>query len=303
MMNGHTAKQTKISARVCLAITVLLFTYASNTLACNPELDDCVPIGQFEFQLGLGLGVRTNPISNSDDIPLVLIPRISYYGKHFFIDNLDIGYSAYESESSQLNLLITPGYDSVYFHRSDPRNFFIEVTTSVPVSDVLTNNPGQEASGDRSFEIHQDQLKDRDLAVLAGFEYLWFGRRNEFKLMVLGDISDTHDGTEIRAAYRHLFRIGTHQVGIAAGINHKNEKLLDYYYGLDADEIPGGLLTYRVKDDYTALIGFDWEKPSMSRWRWLGKLNYEVIGENIRNSPLVKDDAVITFFIGKTYAF
>jgi len=93
---------------------------------CDTPTEDCVPVGHWNFGLAVGGGVRTNPVADSDNIPLVLIPHISYYGKRVFLDNLDFGVTLAESDANTLSLLASPGYDRVFFYRSDLQNFFIE---------------------------------------------------------------------------------------------------------------------------------------------------------------------------------
>ena len=66
---------------------------------CQGPTDDCVAIGRWNFSVALGAGVRTNPLVNGKDIPLIVIPQVSYYGKRFFIDNLDLGFTLIEKGS------------------------------------------------------------------------------------------------------------------------------------------------------------------------------------------------------------
>lgn len=83
---------------------------------------DCVAIGQWQFNLGVGLGVRLNPLVAGDDTPLLVLPEVSYYGRRFFLRNLDMGFTLVETARHQLNLLATPSYDQMYFNRWDPLN-------------------------------------------------------------------------------------------------------------------------------------------------------------------------------------
>src|SRR5690606_17128815 len=76
--------------------------------------------------LGIGAGVRTNPLVGTADLPLVLVPQVNYNGERFFIQNLDFGVIVWQNDSQQLNLLATPSYDQVFFHRWSPGNFFID---------------------------------------------------------------------------------------------------------------------------------------------------------------------------------
>lgn len=97
---------------------------------CKGASDDCVAVGRWNISVALGAGVRTNPLLHGEDIPLVLVPQISYYGKRFFLDNLDFGFTLAERGASTFNLIATPGYDRVFFYRSDLQNFFIGFPTS-----------------------------------------------------------------------------------------------------------------------------------------------------------------------------
>lgn len=86
-------------------------------------VDDCVEVGAWRLNLGVGAGLRSNPLHSGDDIPLVLLPEVSYYGERLFVENLEMGFTLLEDSRHQLNALVTPGYDQMYFNRWDPFNF------------------------------------------------------------------------------------------------------------------------------------------------------------------------------------
>ena len=54
------------------------------------------------MSVSLGIGSRSNPVMGESDIPLVVIPQISYYGKRFFLENLDLGVTLYEGAVEHL---------------------------------------------------------------------------------------------------------------------------------------------------------------------------------------------------------
>lgn len=93
---------------------------AENPVQCQ---QDCVPVGEWSFRLGIGAGVRVNPLNDGDDTPLVLLPELSYYGKRFFLKNFELGYTFLETDRHQLNGLVSPSYDQMLFNRWDPLNF------------------------------------------------------------------------------------------------------------------------------------------------------------------------------------
>ena len=93
---------------------------ASPTASCTPN---CVEVGSWSLSVALGLGLRTNPLAEGDDTPLVVLPELNYYGKRFFLRNLEFGLNLFESRRHQFNVLLTPGFDQVHFNRWDVRNF------------------------------------------------------------------------------------------------------------------------------------------------------------------------------------
>lgn len=102
---------------------MLLFAVSLDVAAQPACQENCVEVGAWRVNLGLGLGMRGNPLHGGEDIPLVLLPEVSYYGERFFLKNLEMGFTLFEDDRHQLNALITPGYDQMYFNRWDPFNF------------------------------------------------------------------------------------------------------------------------------------------------------------------------------------
>ena len=103
---------------------------ANTSYACTSTSDNCVEIGRWELGLSLGLGTRSNPILNKEDIPLFILPSVSYYGERFFVDDLLAGYTLFEDDVQMVNAIATVSYDQMYFSSSDANNFTLENTVS-----------------------------------------------------------------------------------------------------------------------------------------------------------------------------
>ena len=67
---------------------------------CSAASSECVAVGHWNVEIELGGGVRTNPLVGGENIPLVLIPHISYYGRRFFLDDLDVGFTIADTGSN-----------------------------------------------------------------------------------------------------------------------------------------------------------------------------------------------------------
>src|SRR6202166_5021480 len=128
---------------IAAAAVLLLFCSGATPAeeGCAASSDDCVPVGGWSLSVALGAGVRTNPLVHGQDIPLVVVPQFSYYGKRFFIDNLDPGVTVFEGASNGLMLLASRGYDRFFFYRSDLQNIIFGATPAGVGIDVSATSP------------------------------------------------------------------------------------------------------------------------------------------------------------------
>jgi MipA family protein len=155
---------------------------------CAGPSRDCVAVGRWNFDVSLGAGVRTDPVAAEANIPLILIPHVSYYGERVFLEDLDFGVTLIEGAASTLSLIASPGYDRVYFYRSDLQNYFV---TGVPFSPEYTvAQPTVERFPPRA----------RDWTYLAGPEWTFATHGVSGQLDVLHEVTGQNNGTEVRAA-------------------------------------------------------------------------------------------------------
>ncbi len=293
------------------ALTTVLIS--GSALACDPQTEDCVEVGSWQFSLGIGAGVRTNPVEDASDIPLVLLPEVNYTGEHFFIDNLDFGAFLWESDSQQLNLLVTPSYDQVYFHRWSPSNFFIDANSFAtaaksdtevgpeenPVIDINDKNmlvaPTDQATQERD-------LRDRHTAGMGGLEYYLYTPLVDIQLVLLSDFTAVHYGEEARISLGKYWASGRHSVSTSFGAIWQSREIINYYYGVtsaEADERG----PYATDAAWTPLASVDWNYQLTERWDVRLLANYRQLPDEIAASPLINDNKVITVFIGGVYHF
>ena len=148
---------------------------------CPPEI--CTEIGKWQFGLSIGLGLRSNPLYNSNDIPLVLLPRVSYYGERFFLENLEAGWTLAETDAWMFNALVTPSYDGVFFNRWDPGNIFTDIVADSSAVEGSADNAGDDVnsgtennaadSADNQTQIDPDELSKRRFSYLGGLDISW----------------------------------------------------------------------------------------------------------------------------------
>ncbi len=326
---------TDILVRACpLAALLLASSLASPSLAdddaghCEHSSARCVATGTWDIQLALGAGLRTNPIAGADDVPLVLIPQVTYYGKRFFFDNLDLGYTLVDRRDWMVNLLITPSGDGLYFFEDDWGRFFLQGGLNTlganfsPAPDSPTEPPA--VADEDAFEGPQEDqreqespapanpeptqvspppLRDRNIAALAGVETSGDFGRFQWQLQALSDVSGVHNGEELRFAVSTGTRRDANQLGISLGFSWKSAEVMEYYYGVTQGESSGARPAYRPGSGTAPFVRLSWNRPVNEQWRWLASRQYEHLREAVRHSPLTDQNKVMQIFVGGVYHF
>ncbi len=301
---------------LCICLTVLLFCLsvvkAEAGEWCEESSSDCAEVGEWKVAIGVGAGVRTNPVADSDDIPLIILPSVSYYGKRFYFENLNLGYQLVESKRYDFSLTLSPGRDHLFFNEWSLGNFSVngtEVTSVEASSDEipLSATVGQEdivqpSSDGRSYE-YTASLRDRKLSVLAGVDLHYYINSFSLGLQVLHDVRGIHDGAEVRAALRHEKSIGKTTFSSAFGLIWQDSNTLDYYYGIDEDEVESSALAYQVDSGFSPFGRLDIVYQVNDHWSLKATGYYRALADSVADSPIVDESGYTSVFIGGVYHF
>jgi outer membrane protein len=250
---------------------------------CTAPSADCVAVGEWDLSVAIGIGERSNPIAGNDDIPLFVIPQLSFYGKRFFLDNLEFGYTLIETESHSLNLIATPGYDRVFFFRNDPQNFFVPGVG-------LVSAPGEADVSEEMTRVEIAARRARSTTYFTGTEWLFELGRSVGQLSALYEATGRHKGYEVRGAFAVPLVQATASLVLSAGFTWKSSQVVDYYYGIDGYYEPG--------DAFNPFVKLGFSQPISERCSFTAFVHYERLGSSIADSPLVTEDAVTTAFAG-----
>ncbi len=269
--------------------------HAATDDECKEASSECVPVGGWNFSISIGAGVRTDPVVHESTIPLVVIPHISYYGAHFFLDDLDVGYSFIDTDHNNLSLIATPGYDRVYFYRSDLQNIFVTGFTNFnstgSSSQPANNNNGTTSvPATKRFPWHT-----RSVTYLAGPEWTFKAHGLTGQLDVVREITGHNHGDEIRAAIGlPLSKKGDDWVA-DAGLTWKSSAIVNYYYGA-----PG---VYQAGSALDPFVKLGYSHPLKGKWKVTGFVQVERLSNAIADSPIVNARFVTTAFVGTVYSF
>jgi hypothetical protein len=112
--------------------------------------------------LALGYGKRTNPLIQSDDIPVILDVDVAWFGKRWFFDNGDLGFALLDEPAFTTSLVARVNSDRVFFGKTNARfvnfsyqgaNFastpLVDSTTGAPVEMLVRVDPPSTTSARR----------------------------------------------------------------------------------------------------------------------------------------------------------
>jgi outer membrane protein len=257
----------------------------------------------WRFGVGLGYGQRTNPLIQSEDIPVVVDLDIAWFGERWFFDNFDLGFALVDNSRFTANVVARLNSDRAFFGKTNTRYVNFTITSGgeqVPIAAP----PGPADSPDQGIvEPVQLKVPDRDYAVELGLEMLFDGEWGHATLRAFHDVSNTHEGYEISADYSYRWVRGRFTIAPSVGVAYKSAELSDYYWGVHADEVLPTLQGYQVDG------GIGWEAGLRTSYyitksmRVAVSANYEQLTHNIALSPLVAEPYVIGYFAGLAWQF
>ena len=255
------------------------------------------PERSWRFGVGLGYGERSNPLIQSEDIPVIVDLDIAWFGERWFFDNFDLGFELFDHDLFTTNIVARVNSDRSFFGKTNTRYVNFSLTAggaAVP----LPAAPGTDFSPPLELKVPK-----RDYAVELGLEMLLDGEWGQSTLRAFHDVSGTHRGYEISADYSYRFTHGRFSIAPSAGVAYKSAKLSDYYWGIHADEVGPTLFGYEAD------AGFGWEAGLRAsyyltkRARLAMSANYERLHDSVADSPIVERPYVLGYFAGVAWQF
>lgn len=279
---------------------LVLWGLASLAVADSAPAPGPVEPPERHWRLGLafGYGERTNPLIQSDKIPVLVDVDVAWFGKRWFFDNGDVGFSLLDRPAFTLNAVARVNTDRAFFSKTNTRFINFQYLAAGGTGDFAPTGGAPPPAEPQPFKPPK-----RDYAIEAGFEALFDGEWGAATLHGFRDVSGTHDGFEVGADYDWRYTRGRFSVAPSVGVEYKSRKLNDYYWGVHADEASLTIIEYHVD------AGFGWHAGLRTNYyvtkhlRAALSVNYERLQNSVAESPLVKDDYVLGFFSGFAWTF
>jgi outer membrane protein len=251
---------------------------------------------QSPWRLGvaLGHGARSNPLIQSEDVPIAVDVDVAWFGERFFFDNGDAGFTVIDSGAITANVVGRINSDRVFFGKTDTE--LVRIGAAVgQATDVAVGAPLAQPA--------ELTVPDRDYAVELGFEVLADGRWGQLQLAAHHDVSGTHDGYEIFLDYGYGWRRQRWYIEPSIGLAYKSDELNDYYWGIRPDEAGAALPAYRAGSGVNPHVKFAVSYQLTRHWAVAMAAEYERLATAAAASPIVADRDVVGYFAGVHYRF
>ncbi|HJR69711.1 MAG TPA: MipA/OmpV family protein [Gammaproteobacteria bacterium] len=255
---------------------------------------DACAESQWRLGVAVGHGVRTNPLIQSDDIPVAVDLDIAWFGERFYFDNFDAGFTVIDSDAVTVNAVGRINSDRVFFGKTDTRL----VQIGAAIGQATVSAPGALLAQPTELAV-----PDRDYAVELGIEVLADGRWGRLQLAAHHDASGTHDGYEIFLDYGYGWRRQRWSIEPSVGFAYKSDELNDYYWGVRPEEAGAALPAYRAGSGVNPHVKLAASYQMTRHWSVAIAAEYERLATEAAASPIVADRDVVGYFAGAHYRF
>jgi outer membrane protein len=279
----------------------------------------------WDFGIGVGYGEISNPFFGGKDIPLKATIDFAVYGKRFFFDNGDLGFTFIEQPNFGLNLILTYNSERIYYSyfnniginvfNAGDRNIQIldssplfnngSSVVATPINPILPSPPPPDPIdllplGEISLPFN---IPDRDLSINLGLEAIISSEFGTLTLQAMQNIDNNHRGQDIKIEFSKYWNKKRWSFGPNIGMHWKSSKLLNYYYGLNNESNPFFDLAYEAGSGVDLLFGFKVNYRISNHLSLVSSISYNSLSSSIKNSPIIDSNHTQTTFVGLFYRF
>lgn len=219
----------------------------------------------------------------------------------------DDGYVDADSDGSVYPLVY---FDSrwLFFHATEGGvhlyqgdQFTLDAMLSIGHQEMDADDLGRGELAERN--VDRDRLDDRDRSYYAGLSGAWTSRFGVLRAEAQTDISGNSEGELYRVAYAYPWHVGRARVTPHVDATYLSDNVVDYYFGLDADESLNGSYAYSPDAAFVPGIGVDLAYSLSRDWTLYAGADYRHYPDEITDSPLIEDDHAVSLTGGISYSF
>jgi len=212
-------------------------------------------------------------------------------GDNWFFDDFSFGYSLLETQDYYLDIST----------RFNDDGFFFELDG---IDKLFAVGPISESPTAPHYTPISLQPIKRDLSYLGGLAFGFQGVADIwFELATLQDITDVHNGHEIQFNAYRAMPLYQGMLALEAGINYKNDELIEYYYRVRKGEAISRLPQYDLQSSVNYHLKVNYEYPLSDDWSVDVKIKHTWLDSRLADSPMIDQSGYFSGFAGIKYTF
>lgn len=147
-------------------------------------------------------------------------------------------------------------------------------------------------------------LDDRDRALDAYIQYILRTDYGTMGASLAHDVTGNADGFVADIFYRYPIHLGALSITPGAGIQWTSADRTDYYYGISSSEARrSGLSSYDPDSTFSAFLSLGSKFMITEQISLFGAIQVNLLGDEVKDSPMVDEDTTTSATFGITYSF
>lgn len=114
---------------------------------------------------------------------------------------------------------------------------------------------------------------------------------------------DYASGLIIDSFYSHLIPYRNWDIYLGAGLTYYDQTLIDYYIGIDADEVTSSRPLYNADSSFRAQLEIYAQYPLSQSWSFNVGVTQSFYSNSVKQSPLVDKNKLTDLMVGVLYVF
>jgi len=206
-----------------------------------------------------------------------------------------------ENETIAVPLVKLDYKDTVYFKFNRAGVWFWKpANTDLRFGALVKSRRGWDDSDDKRLQ----GMGERDDSIEAGLNMAWRYDRADVELGYLTDVSDKSDGDSAFINFGYNFMQS--QAFVLRGqlnFEYLDDDVTNYYWGVPGSKATASRPKYSPDEAWNTSVGLIGTYSMTESWVLMGGAIYTMLGDEIDDSPIVKEDNYTTAFIGVGWKF
>ena len=148
-----------------------------------------------------------------------------------------------------------------------------------------------------------DKIADRDISLLGGAQYLFDWQQWRVSASFFSELTHYHHGQQGELSLSRYQQWHKHLLVAAATVQYQSNEVAKYYYGSHRQDIAAGFSGYQPQHAFNKSLQLTYQYQWDEKWRIISDLKWQVLDDEIADSPLVSEQYLLSYYAGVAWSF